>query len=463
MKTKVIPSGWLQIGGRRLDSGPYLLGALEARLQVERTRARKDRLQDVTFGKMEGIFHAGRESRRWVTDPAHGVPFMSSTDILATDLSTLPLLAKKQVTAMPKFVVREGWTLITRSGTIGRMAYARPEMDGLACSEHVIRVIPDREKIASGYLFAYLSSKLGFPLVVSGTYGSIIQSIEPQHIADLPVPRFGPDIEQCAHRLVLEAAAHRTLAAERLREVSRLLFLELGLPDVKHKYDRPLWHSVNVALLQRRSDAFYFGAPNQDARVAFDSANVCSSRELGAVADVFIPGIFKRRYAEDPRFGHPYITGADVFQLAPTSSQFLLNSVASEYNLVLRKGMILIQEAGQLGGLIGRSVCVGAYLDGFACTNNMVRIVPNNELDGGYLYAVLSSKYGVRLIAREAAGSSIPHIEVGRMRSLQIPWAAEEVRHQIGRIVLEARNLRDGACEKEQAARTLVEQAIERG
>jgi type I restriction enzyme S subunit len=52
-----------------------------------------------------------------------------------------------------------------------------------------MRVVPDAEKIPPGYLYAYLSSKFGVPLVVGGTYGAIIQHIEPEHIANLPVPR----------------------------------------------------------------------------------------------------------------------------------------------------------------------------------------------------------------------------------------------------------------------------------
>ena len=125
--------------------------------------------------------------------------------------------------------------------------------------------------------------------------------------------------------------------------------------------------------------------------------------------------------------------------------------------------MIVIQEAGQLGGLIGQSALVGDHLHGFACSNNMVRVTPKNEEDTGYLFAVLASTYGVRLISREAAGSSIPHIEAGRVRAISIPWPEEWVRGRIGKLVMDAQRLRDEAVSADREARALVEKAIEKG
>ncbi len=75
--------------------------------------------------------------------------------------------------------------MITCSGTIGRMTYVRPDMDGIWSSQDVLKVVPNPECIPPGYLYAFLSSRYGVPLVVSGTYGAIIQHIEPEHIADL--------------------------------------------------------------------------------------------------------------------------------------------------------------------------------------------------------------------------------------------------------------------------------------
>ena len=55
---------------------------------------------------------------------------------------------------------------------------------------------------------------------------------------------------------------------------------------------------------------------------------------------------------------------AMYFYIAPKSNRFLLRRVVDEYGLRVEKGTILIQEAGQLSGLIGRSVLVRVGLAG---------------------------------------------------------------------------------------------------
>ena len=137
---------WMREQGVRLDAPPFLSGAIEARKLLERLPVKKEPLERLTLGGEEGIFHAGRIKRQWVTDPKYGIPFLSSTDILQADLSRLALISKRAVKENPKLTIRKDWSLITRSGSIGRMAYVRSDMDGMACSEHVMRVVPNPDQ-----------------------------------------------------------------------------------------------------------------------------------------------------------------------------------------------------------------------------------------------------------------------------------------------------------------------------
>ncbi|MEZ9441436.1 methylation-associated defense system restriction endonuclease subunit S MAD5, partial [Vibrio atlanticus] len=426
-------------------------------LTLESLKCIKEPLRNITLG----LVNAGRIKRVWAKSSEYGRPFLSSTDILKTDLSNIKAISHKAVEENPKLLIKQGWSLITRAGSIGKMSYCREDMDDMACTEDVLRVIPNVEKVEPGYLYAYLSSCYGLPLIISGTYGAIIQHIEPAHIADLPVPRLG-DVENRVAELIDEAANARSLSAEKQQEaicrIDNLLGKgSSGSADIEHEKCSQI---VSSTFLKDRFDAFYFSSESLLARSSFDCEKF-ESKKLSDVSEVFIPNIFKRLYSDDPEFGFPYITGADVFRLSPASDKYLLKGVATGNRLILEEGMIVVQEAGQLGGLIGRSVYVGKSLDGFACTNNMVRIKTYDKSDSGYLFALLSTEHGVRLIARESAGSSIPHIDEKRVKNIRIPWPNKTVRAEISALVMEGVKLRDRACKAEEEAKALVENAIE--
>ena len=148
MRTKTVPSRWLAETGRRLDPGPYLSGSLEAREILKLLPAKKECLQTLTQGHDGGIYNGPQFSRNYVSSPQHGVPFLGSSSMLLADLSHLPLLRRKDAHS-PKLKyleVTEGMTLISCSGTIGRMVYARPDMVGMWSSQHIMKVVPEDRK-----------------------------------------------------------------------------------------------------------------------------------------------------------------------------------------------------------------------------------------------------------------------------------------------------------------------------
>lgn len=455
---RIVRSAWLEEGGRRLDCNPYMSGALEARDALKRL-PRTEKLTSLT----KRIFHAGREGRTWVDDPRHGVPFMGSSDILSADLSALPLIANKQVERNPLFKLDNGWTLITRSGTIGRMAYVRPDMAGIACSEHVLRVVPDVDRIPPGYLFAFLSSRYGVPLVVSGTYGAIIQHIEPHHLSEIDIPRFDSCIEEEIAACVDHAAEARSTAANlKQRGIERFLE-EAGLQDIR---DEPTCKSYSVSTASCselvRLDATYFSSHGSEPAEQLADRRL-QPVELGVCARVFTPGIFKRLYVQDPEWGYAYYSGSELFELAPVARGYLSKRAPGIDDYLIDKDWLLIQDAGQVGGLIGRVTRAGKSVDKSVVSNHLMRIAPTSIEDAAFIFAVLSSPHGYRAIIRHAFGSSIPQLDPKHIGSMLIPWMTERQRLFIGEPIRESWRLMDIADEDEARARILVERAIEGG
>src|SRR5262249_635822 len=156
-----------------------------------------------------------------------------------------------------------------------------------------MKVVPNRSAIRPGYLYAYLASRFGIAMITSGTYGAIIQHIEAEHIADMPVPRLGDRIERKTHDLVEKAANHRSKAAELRRESQTRLTGMLSLPDMSAS-GTPLSFAtfpVKSARLSRLDAAFHSPPGVQAVKALAQSDPV---EPLGTVATAFQTNIFKR-------------------------------------------------------------------------------------------------------------------------------------------------------------------------
>ena len=322
MKNKLVPSTWLEQHGRRLDCGPYLSGAMDAKLLLQRLPARCAELRDLTRGHDGGIFNGPKFARNYVSDQIHGVPFLSSSSMLHAEFNHVDLLRRSDATSPRLAYLRleEGMTLISCSGTIGRMAYARSEMAGMWSSQDVLKVVPNPNAVLPGYLYAFLSGHFGALLVVGGTYGAIIQHIEPEHIADLPVPIAPEAIQEEAHRLVTEAADLRTGASAELRAVVREIEEAAGLPplDVRYAGARPDTSLVKASALGGRMDGLFHSQYHQSALEPLLGLPENRRNTVGDLTTrVFEPARFKRVQVEHAAHGVPFFGTSELMRADP--------------------------------------------------------------------------------------------------------------------------------------------------
>ena len=460
-------STWLEQQGRRLDCGPYLSGAMEAKALLERLPVRRIELRELTCGHNGGIYNGPLFVRNYVSDPEHGIPFVTSSTMLLAEFTHVDLLRRSDATSSRLSYLRlsEGMTLISCSGTIGRMAYARPEMSDVWSSQDVLKVVPDSDAVRPGYLYAFLSGPFGVPLVVGATYGAIIQHIEPEHIADVPVPLAPDAVQEEAHRLVTEASELRTWASGELRAVVREIEVAAGLAplDVRYAGARPDTALVRANTLRGRMDGLFHSHYHRSALEPL--LDLPASRRTTAgdlVTRVFEPNRFKRVQVEDAGLGVPFFGTAELMRADPEYKYLVAKRTAGISDLMVGRTTVLVPRSGQLVGIIGHAALPhGDILNG-AVSEHAIRVIAPDNATAGYVFACLSSEYARRQLKSRAYGSSIPSLDEARVSGVVLPRLDDDRLKALGLRAFAVRAARHEAVGKEREARSLVEHWIER-
>lgn len=339
------------------------------------------------------------------------------------------------------------------------MAYARADMDGVWSNQDIMKVVPNPKFIKPGYLYAYLSSRFGVPIVVSGTYGAIIQHIEPQHISGLPVPRLG-EVEDQTHELVQEAANFRTEANKSISKQVKALEEEIAGGPVSWDHEKPQSLSVEMKTISsfiNRLDAFhhigFVGEAEEKVRVPLIA--------ISEVADALRPPIFKRVHVQEG--GYEFLGGADVLTMNQQSDVRISSKTKNIDKFIVKPGQVLFQCVGQRYGIFGRPTLSNRNLIGKAVSEHQIRIIPHDSRDAGYISIYLATGFGLRFLLKHSSGTSIPVLQESGARRIQIYWPDKKRRHAISKMAEEAWENRAKSVELEAKARILVERAIEEG
>ena len=129
-------------------------------------------------------------------------------------LLDLSKASDKQLLALKEVRVYRGDILITRSGSIGRVAFITNQLNGLLVSDDLIRVrIPDENLRL--YAYAFLQSKMALDQMILNEYGSVQQHLEPHHISNIVI---AIPTDSTAFNQVIERTRNTILLREELEE-----------------------------------------------------------------------------------------------------------------------------------------------------------------------------------------------------------------------------------------------------
>ena len=152
----------------------------------------------------------GRFKRVYVEE-GHGRVLFGGKQLYELDPSNKKYLSssKHDKRIVEQLEISQNTTLITRSGTIGKVAMVPEHWEHWVASEHIIRVIPANNEIA-GYINIYLASDYGHQLITRFTYGSVVDEIDDNHVRQIPIPLLkNKDVQKKINELALLANEKR--------------------------------------------------------------------------------------------------------------------------------------------------------------------------------------------------------------------------------------------------------------
>ena len=415
-------------------------------------------------GPVEKAYYGGRLKRHYVDETEPGaVGFLGSSEMLDCKPKPVKFMLNDVKTADVR--VKQGVVLISRSGTIGNVTYVGNTLSKFFVSEHAIRI---ECKDFPGYVYAFLKTKIGKLIVCSTQYGAVIQEIEPEHLATVPIPDAPTMLKKKIHDLIVRSYELRDESNDLIDQATALLIGELKLPDIDafdvglYKKAAPVdTFSVRLSEMSGRLDASYH-VPIVNAIVEHlrqHTEEVTTVGDPRISREVILPGRFKRVYV-DEGYGRVFIGGKQLYELDPTNKKYLSNVHHGDRisrQLELHENMTLIT----CSGTIGKVALVGKHWENWTANQHIIRILPTSEDIAGYLNIFLASDYGKVLITRFTYGSVVDEIDDNHVRQIAIPLLKNHtVQKKINDLALEANEKRYQAYLLEQEALGIMDKEI---
>ncbi len=452
------PVRWLKDGSLRLDASFYAGPEQQkARAFVHNRTLKKRLLRELCDGGTEGIYYTGRFRRIYVDDPARGYPFLTGSGVVRADpLADCGYVSRKFTPDLGTLTLRKDTTIVTRSGSIGNTVYVNGVLNGILGSDDLVRIVPSPSQSPPGYLFAFLSSRLGKALLTQHTYGSVVQHIEAYHLFDLPVFTPSDQLEEKVDKLIQKAAKLRAEASEIFRKAlarfNRDVF-ELS-DDHRFKYPRDRFLACErVTLRNLRLDGYHNIGYCREGRDAIRAPTV-----LGEYITAYQPPQFKRPYVKK---GVIFMSGMDLYDVHPHPSAHISRLMPSLGAYRVRAGTILVQSDGQRYGLIGRPVVLHRHLDNCAVTQHMMRVVPKRPKDSGFIYFFMLTEVGRRCLLGMSFGTSMGSLFENSFLTCACPKVDPQRRASFQESFDQVVTKRDDAIGLEREAIEMVEEEIE--
>lgn len=443
--------------GHRYDASAYNIEAMNALRKVKRNKHGFVYLLG-DDGLIDNAYYPGRYKRIY-NENGTGEPFYLPSQLEEIYPKPAKYISPLTAVSLQNDRIKAKTLLLSRSGTIGKCTISSKTTIDKLFSDDVIRV-SFKDNTDLGYVYAFLNTETGLLILQSNNYGAVIDHIEPEHLANVPIPNAPKELKEAIHNLIVESYDLRDKSNDLIDEAQKLLYKELQLPDFttikgeNYAENKGFQnYVVKASQLNGRLDGSYHIPVVEEIikAISLNAAEVTTLGDPRIASDIILPGRFKRIYV-DKEHGVPFFGGKQLLSLNPTNVKYLSlahHGERIEDQLLLEKNMCAVT----CSGTIGKVMIVPEHWEGWTLNQHVMRIKPATESMAGYIFAWLDSPYAKPLIVRNTYGAVVDEIDDNQLSTVAIPLLKnKDIQQKINDLVLEANELRYQAYLKEQEA-----------
>lgn len=415
-------------------------------------------------GLVTNAFYPGRFKRIYVSKN-EGKPFFLPSQMTEIKPKATKYISPKTYKTLAGIEIAENNLLMSRSGTIGKCTISSKTNIGKLYSDDIIRV-SFKSEYDLGYTYAFFQTRDGQLILQTNNYGAVVKHIEPEHLESIIIPNAPKALKKEIHKLIVESYNLRDESNDLIDQAEHILYEELHLKPIEQLKAEYFDNSVELrnyttklSNLRLRLDGSYHIPIVQlvENEIKKNSKEVSTIGKLSNA--VILAGVFKRTYV-DRENGVPFLGGRDITQLNPQVEKFLSKSIHEnriKKELEVFENYVLISDRGT----IGKVQIVPKHWNGWAVSQNIIKVIANSNDLAGYLFCFLNSDYGQILIKRETYGSVVDMIDDKNVIGIHVPILKDKKKQkEINDLVLQANEMRYQAHLKEQKAIKKMEEII---
>ncbi len=167
----------------------------------------------------------------------------------------------------------------------------------------------------------------------------------------------------------------------------------------------------------------------------------------------FNPPPIKRIFTDDMNNGTPYMLPQEMFDFYwEPRKHVLANKMNKIEDWYLKENWVILTQSGT----VGKPYFATKSDENIILSQNAIRIPPNEDYVGGYIYAYLSTWIGQTLLKKDKFGITVKHIRPHQVDTIPIPKIDIKKQIEISQKIKKAFELRKQAIDLINSAKDVI-------